>query len=515
MQLAVLAAVYFALAKASLALAIPPGYATAVWPPAGVALAALWLGGLRLWPGVWLGAAAASFTIEGSLIAALALATGSTLEALAGAWLVRRLLADRRGPFSQPRYVVRLFLATLAAAAIAATGGVAELAASGRLASGAALANWITWWLGDAMGMMIVAPLIVVWTRPGRVTWTPARIAEGVVLVTALALVATEIFSGQLFGANSAPLPYLLLPFVIWAAIRFGGREAVTACAAISAIAIAATVAGRGPFAGRDLNVSLLMQQSFVATLVATGLVLAGLMRQLNRLVETKRRAQEEIEHMVHLAAHDLQEPIRTVLNFSELLRERYAGRLGGEGEEYLRFIGGGAAYGKQLIDDLLELIEAGRRRLELERTSSEAVLAAALASLRGAIDESRASVTSGALPEVRADRRMLQSVFQNLVGNTIRYRSQEPPRVRVSAQLDGAAWVFSVRDNGVGIDPRHHQEIFGMFKRAGGQAAGDAPGTGAGLALCRRVVERHGGRIWVESAGGGGSTFHFSLPLS
>jgi signal transduction histidine kinase len=513
LRVAMLAAVYFALARLSLAFAIPPGYATALWPPAGIALAALWLGGLRLWPGVWIGAAAANYTIEASAAAALVIGTGNALEALAGGWLAGRLLADRRGPFSQPRYVMRFFGVALAASTLAASVGVGELALSGGLPSGSALANWVTWWLGDATGMMIVTPLIVAWTRPGRVAWSARRAVECAALFCALAITAAEVFTGWLFGSNSLPLTYLLLPFVMWAAVRFGGREAVTACALVSAIALGATFAGSGPFAGHGVNASLLLQQAFVATLVATGLVLSGLMRQISRLAETERRAHEEMEHMVHLAAHDLQEPIRTVVNFTDLLQLRYAERLGAEGLEYLRFIAGGAMRGRQMIDEVLQLLEAGRRPLVLERTSSAAALAAALQGLKGAIESNAASVACGPLPDVHADARMLQSVFQNLVGNAIRYRDEAPPRVGVSAERTGGHWTFSVRDNGIGVDPRQHQEIFGMFKRRARLTFPDISGTGSGLALCKRIIERHGGRIWVESPHSGGSIFHFSLP--
>jgi len=511
-QLAVLAAVYFVLAKASLFFAIPPGYASAIWPAAGLALAALWMGGLRLWPGVFIGAAAGYYAVEGSLATALAIGLGDALEALAGGWLARRFLADRRGPFSQPRYVMRFFGVALAASPIAATLGVAQLASTGNVAPGTVLANWLTWWLGDATGMMIFTALIVAWSRPGRVTWTPAKIAEGLALLVALVLCATEVFTGRTFGPHSESLGFVVLPFIIWAAIRFGGREAVTMCVVVGIVALAATANGTGPFAPYGLYASLLLQQAFVATLVAIGLVLAGLMRQLNRLAETKRRAHAEMEHMIHLAAHDLQEPIRTVINFSDLLSRRYADQLGAEGLEYLRFITGGATQSRLLIGELLELLEAGRRRLVLEKTGAEDVLDAALQSLKGAVEESGATVSVSALPQVRADRRLLQSVFQNLLGNAIRYRSQAAPRVKVSAELQGKAWVFSVRDNGIGIDPRFQAEIFDAFRRLGPRGADDG-GAGLGLALCKKVIERHGGRIWLESPPSGGSIFHFSLP--
>jgi signal transduction histidine kinase len=511
--LAVLAVVYFGAAKASLVLAIPPGYATAVWPPAGIALVFLWRGGLRLWPGVLVGAAAANYTIAHSLPAALAIGLGNSLEAVAGAWLAQRLLADARGPFSQPLYTLRFFLLCLGAALIAATVGIASLMALDQTED--FVSQWGTWWLGDATGMMVVAPLLVAWIRPGRVVWTPPKMAEGAIMLGLLALVSTEIFFGWAFGAHGTPLSYLLVPFIIWAAIRFAAREAFTLCALVSLMALVATVTGSGPFAGRSLNESLILQQIFVSTLVATGMVLAALMRNLRRASETMRLAREEMEHMVHLAAHDLQEPLRTVESFSDLLRLKYHDRLDAEAQELIRFITGGAERARQLIEDLLAVSEAGRRPLALEEVDSNAALAAALSSMKGSLEASGARVHHDGLPVVRADRRMLESLFQNLVGNAVKHRGERPPRIDVSAHREPRAWQFSVRDNGPGIDPRHHERIFQMFERLGGEGvSGSNMGSGAGLTLCSTIVSRHGGRIWVESAASQGAVFHFTLPI-
>ena len=510
LQAVLLGVVYFAVAKAALLLAIPPGYATAIWPPAGIALVALWRGGLRLWPGVFLGAAAANYTVGGVLVSSLCIGAGNALEALVGAWLAQRLLADPRGPFSQPHYTMRFFGIGLGSALVAATLGTLSLGVTGAVAQGAWMAHWGTWWLGDATGMMVVAPLIVAWLRPGRVVWTPPRIAEGAIMLVAMTLVAGEIFFGWLFEAHSMPLTYLLVPFIIWAAIRFAAREALTLCAVLTGIALVATVTGEGPFAGRTLNESLILQQVYVSTLVATGLVLAALMRSLRRANETMRLAREEMEHMVHLAAHDLQEPLRTVESFSDLLQLRFRDRLDAEGREFLRFITGGAARARQLIEDLVSVAEAGRRPLEIEPVDSEGALSAALSSLRGAIDAAGARVSHAQLPVVRADRRMLESLFQNLVGNAVKHSGGRAPRIDVSAQREGAAWQFCVRDNGPGIDPRHHEKIFRMFERLDRAN----PGSGAGLTLCSTIVTRHGGRIWVESAASQGAAFHFTLPV-
>lgn len=511
LQVAVLGAVYFAAAKASLALAIPPGYASAVWPAAGLALVFLWRGGLGLWPGVFVGALAANYGVAGAFLPAVCIAVGNSLEALLGAWLAQRLLADPRGPFSQPLYTLRFFAIALGSALVAATLGTGSLYLLGLIERPIAVSHWATWWLGDATGMMVVAPLIVAWLRPGRVVWTAGKTVEGAVMLVATTLAASEIFFGWLFDAQSMPLAYLLLPFVVWAAIRFAAREALTLCALVSGMALVATMTGSGPFAGRALNESLIFQQVFVSTLVATGLVLAALMRSLRRANETLRLANSEMEQMMHLAAHDLQEPLRTVESFSDLLQLRYADRLDADGQEFLRFITGGAARARQLIEDLLAVAEAGRRPLQIEEVDTGAALAAALSSLKGSLEANGARVLHRDLPRVRADRRMLESLFQNLVGNAVKHRADRPPRIEVSARRESRAWQFSVRDNGPGIDPKHHERVFRMFERLSGRAT---PGSGAGLTLCATIVNRHGGRIWVESAASHGSTFHFTLPV-
>ena len=481
-----------------------------MWPPAGIAFAALWLAGPRLWLGVWLGAAAVNYSIALSLPAALAIATGNALEGLAAAWLAQKYLTDKRGPFAEPANVFRFFAIALGASVIAATTGTVtlELIESIR---GAVLANWLTWWLGDATGIVILCPLIVILASGRKTAWTPARLAELAALIVLLVATTVEVFTGWLLGLGSPPVTFVLMTFVIWSAVRFGEASTLSLCGLIALIAIAATVSGRGPFAGRELNQSLLLQQIFVSTLVAAGLILAARARQLQRLSETLRRANVEMEEMMHLAAHDLQEPLRTVINSADLLQFKHRSSLNADAQELLGFIVSGAARGRQLIQDLLEVAEAGARPLSPERFASGEALDGALRSLGGALSSAGAEVSRDMLPEVRADRRMLQCVFENLVGNALRYRSQAPPRIEVSARQQGRVWIFSVCDNGIGIEPRHRERVFLMFERLGQH---DAPGMGSGLTLCKKIVQRHGGRIWIDSGSTGGTSVHFSLPL-
>jgi two-component system, sensor histidine kinase and response regulator len=219
------------------------------------------------------------------------------------------------------------------------------------------------------------------------------------------------------------------------------------------------------------------------------------------------------MEQFVDVAAHDLQEPLRNILNFCDLLRVKHGERLRGEGGEYLGYVMQSAARMERVIDDLLRIAHAGRGKLHATATDADAVLSAALENLRTATAAAQAVVTHDMLPIVRADARMLESVFQNLVGNAIKFRGPEAPRVHVSARRDGGEWRFSVQDNGIGIDPAYFGTIFEMFERLDRKA--DSDSTGVGLAICRRIVERHGGRLWVESARTEGSTFHFTLPVT
>jgi PAS domain S-box-containing protein len=222
-------------------------------------------------------------------------------------------------------------------------------------------------------------------------------------------------------------------------------------------------------------------------------------------------RSNAELQQFAFIASHDLQEPLRAVSNFTGLLSLRYAGKLDADADEYIKFAAEGAKRAQVLILDLLAFSRAGSRGGALSPVDCEAVMGDTLSNLSSAIEESGGQVTHDPLPVVEGNRTQLGQVFQNLVGNALKFRGSEAPRVHVSAHRLGSAWQFSVRDNGIGIDPRHVGKIFQLFQRLHTRA--EYPGTGIGLAVVKKVVERQGGRIWVESALGRGSTFHFTIP--
>src|SRR5580704_10924867 len=227
--------------------------------------------------------------------------------------------------------------------------------------------------------------------------------------------------------------------------------------------------------------------------------------------VDELARSNEELGQFAYIASHDLQEPLRMVASYTQLLSRRYKGKLDANADEFIAFAVDGSNRMQQLIQDLLAYSRVGTKGSELLDTSSEKALGQALENLRGAIRESGALVTHDPLPTVLADRSQLAQLFQNLVGNAIKYQEGGTPQVHVSAARNGGKkWEFSVRDNGLGIDPQYFERIFGMFQRL--HKREEFAGTGIGLAICKKIVERHGGSISVESRPGQGSTFRFAL---
>lgn len=234
---------------------------------------------------------------------------------------------------------------------------------------------------------------------------------------------------------------------------------------------------------------------------------------ELHQVMDELKRSNTELEQFAYVASHDLQEPLRMVSSFTQLLARRYQDKLDAEANEFIAFAIDGANRMQRLINDLLAYSRVSTRGQPLAATDCNAVLGQVRVNLSAAIAESQALVTNDDLPIVYADEGQLVQLFQNLIGNAIKFRKPgELPRVHVSAQRAEKEWVLGVCDEGIGIDPQYHERIFVIFQRL--LSREEYPGTGIGLAICKRIVERHGGRIWVESELGKGATFYFTLPL-
>jgi PAS domain S-box-containing protein len=231
---------------------------------------------------------------------------------------------------------------------------------------------------------------------------------------------------------------------------------------------------------------------------------------ELARRTAELARSNAELEQFAYVASHDLQEPLRMVASYTQLLARRYKGKLGPDADDFIAFAVDGAARMSQLINDLLAYSRVGSRKGEFRPTSADAALASALTNVRVAIKDSAAVIHHAPLPTVYADPVQLVQVFQNLLGNAMKFRNGAPPEIGVACEETPEEWCFSVRDNGIGIDPKYADRIFQVFQRLHNKE--EYPGTGIGLATCKKIAERHGGRIWVVSQPGQGAAFHFTI---
>jgi light-regulated signal transduction histidine kinase (bacteriophytochrome) len=229
------------------------------------------------------------------------------------------------------------------------------------------------------------------------------------------------------------------------------------------------------------------------------------------RLIAEQKRHHEEFRQFAYAVSHDLREPIRMIVSYTQLLDRRYQGQLDGDGVDFMHYILEATQRMDRLLGDLLTYSHQFRSLDQpLEEVGPEGALQGAILMLDAVVRESGATITNDPLPSVQFDFAQLTQLFRQLLSNSMCFRSAEPPKVHVSAHDIGSAIQFSFRDNGIGIEPRYHEQIFGVFKRLHGR---EFPGTGIGLAICKRIVEQRGGRIWVESQLGQGATFHFTVP--
>lgn len=303
-----LAVVYFGAAKVGLRLAFVHPSATAVWAPTGIALAAFLIFGFRVWPGAFLGAFFANLTTAGSVLTSIGIATGNTLEGLAGCYLIMRFARGQRA-FERAQDIIKFaFLAGMVSTTVSATVGVTSLSLGGFADWARYGSIWRTWWLGDGVGAVLVTPLVLLWRENPRLNWTREQIIELALLFFGLFLTAWIVFGGPFHSeVKNYPLEYLCIPFLIWAAFRFGRRKAATATCVLAGIAIWGTLQGFGPFSREGLNTSLLLVQSFVGIVAVTSLALAA-------EVTDRKRADERVQQLV------VTDPLTGLANYRRLI---------------------------------------------------------------------------------------------------------------------------------------------------------------------------------------------------
>ncbi len=232
---------------------------------------------------------------------------------------------------------------------------------------------------------------------------------------------------------------------------------------------------------------------------------------ELAKKVKELARSNQDLEQFAYVASHDLQEPLRMVAAYTQLLAEKYKGKLDEQADKYIHYAVDGATRMQTLVQDLLAFSRSGRDGTEMSATDTKDVVQQALLNLEAAIQDSKTQINVGDLPTVHANAGQLRQVFQNFIGNALKFRKAEPPVVQILAQREGPEWIFSVADNGIGISSDFLNDVFVIFHRL--HTRDEYPGNGIGLAICKRIIERHGGRVWVESEKGVGTTFKFALP--
>lgn len=519
------AAVYFAAGKAGLALAEVHPSATAIWPPTGIALAALLVFGYRVWPGILVGAFLVNVTTAGTPVTSAAIAVGNTLEGLAGAWLIQRFAGGARAYASAPGVFKAAILGGFVATSLSATVGVVTLVVSG-LAIADAPRVWLTWWLGDAGGALVVAPALVLWLRGPRPAWSAARAVEGFVVIVALVGAAGVAFAGLApVGLRNAPFAFLFLPPLLWAAYRFGPWGASTSTLLIAAIAIPGTLAGFGTFALLTAYESLLFLQLFIAVLSVSALALGAEAEDRRATADALARARDGLDLQVRertaalrsfhfMISHDLKEPVRAIDAYLTAAQEdtlpdiaRQDVRRAQEANQRLL----------AMLSGLRELSrvpglggeEAGPVRIEETIRSPECV-----ARYRDFFDrrEARLEVTVEAgAPAALASLSMVSQVLGNLLVNAVKHNGKTSPRVRVRVLAAPESRVeVVVEDDGPGFSARELERL-----AARGMPTSLVEG-GVGLVIVRRLVEALGGTLRVaRSADLGGASVHVLLPAA
>ncbi len=528
--LAALFGLYVVAGKLGLSLAFVHASASPVWPPTGIALAALLTLGYRVWPAIFAGAFVVNATTMGSVATSLGIATGNTLEGVLGAYLVNRYANGAR-VFDHSQDVFKFAgFAALLSTLVSATVGVGSLALGGFAAWADTDEIFFTWWLGDASGALIFAPLMVLWLRDWRGDPSRGRVLEAAALWLTTTFIGLAVFGEGLtrFGLMTLPLTFLCTPPLVWAAVRFRQLEAAMLVTVLSGIAIWETLRGFGPFASATANEALLLLQLFMGT-VSVMVISAG------ALVEDRRREEREREDLLMRAqgaraeaeaanrakdeflamlGHELRNPLAAIISAVSVLD-----RIGQQDEVAMRARGAirhQITHLGRLVDDLLDIAHV---------TSGDIVLACEPLNLATSVQRSVSNLASTGRLErhvidvraepvwANADPTRLNQIVANLLTNAIKYTSPGGTiRVRVGGEEEQA--IVGVADTGIGIPPSLLPHMFDLPVQGDRRLDRAQAGLGVGLTLVRRLVEVHGGRVEVFSEGPGrGSEFVVRLP--
>ncbi len=496
-----------------------------MWPPAGIAVAALLVLGYRAWPAIFIGAFFVNLTTAGSLGTSLCIATGNSLEALCGAWLVNRFAGGTR-VFDRAQDVFKFLLIAAVSTAVSPTIGVTSLAAGGFASWGNYQAVWLTWWLGDITGYLVVAPLVLLWwTRP---RWEEdfARTLEAGLLLALLVALGETVFGGWIPGfTETYPLAFVCGPVILWTAFRFTQRETITGVVVLSAIALSGTLHGRGLSHSGPTNQSLLLIQAWAGVLTLTSMTLAAAMAERRRAEAALEQQKAAVElanqtkdNFLAMLSHELRTPLTPAMALLDLLemepdREE-------ESRQSLRIIRRNLELEGRLIDDLLDLTRIARGKLQLKLTPIDAheAIRQVVEICRSEIDAKtlRLELKLGAeASQVAADPAKFQQIIWNLLKNAIKFTPDNGEITIVSANDEPARLVITVRDTGIGIEPEQIARVFNAFEQGDESFQRRHGGLGLGLAISKSIADGHGALLEAMSDGRDrGATFRLTISV-
>lgn len=522
-KLALVAIAYALLAKEVLGFFSANGIISIVWPPSGLALAALLLGGKKYWPGVFAGALIGNLMAGSPFVVSLPIAVGNTLEAFACL-----LLLNCRGSFdpafNKSSDYWQLVISGALGACVSAVIGCITLRLAGVIDWSALPHNLLTWWRGDFLGIILMTPLFMTWRRWPCEWFARTNVVETIVFFTLAFLFGQVVFLDWFHDSvGQVARGYWMFLFVAWGAVRFERHGALLVIGMVTMQALLGAAQHTGFFGNDITNTGLSNFWFYMLVLTSVGVSLALVMAerrldetQLREKSEALQRSNADLEQFAYSVSHDMRQPLRMVAGHLQLLARALADRLEQDDRDNLNFALDGAKRMDAMIVSLLEYSRVGRLTQPKELLSSREVLDESLNFLAPAIEESGGVVNiDGDWPQVFVSRDELSRLLQNLIGNALHYHQpDELPRIEVHSLVNAGVWQVKIVDHGIGIDPQQIDRLFTFFSRL--QSRARFEGTGMGLALCRRIVEHHAGRIWVESEGEGrGSTFVFEIPLT
>jgi signal transduction histidine kinase/ActR/RegA family two-component response regulator len=521
----ILTLVYFIVGKLSLELAFVHASASPVWPPAGIALAALLVLGYRTWPAIFIGAFLVNATTAGNIGTSLCIATGNTMEAVCGAWLVNHFAGGTR-IFDRAQDVFKFALAVIVSTAVSPTFGVTSLAVGGFAAWADYRAIWLTWWLGDAAGALVVAPVLILWSIGPRWRLNPKRHLEVGLLLVVLLILGEAVFGGWFpITARNYPISFICGPIVIWAAFRFSQRETATSIFTLSAIAIWGTMQGFGPFVMETENQSLLIVQTSTAVLAITALALAAGMAERRRAeaaLEQQKAAVEAAnrtkDNFLAMLSHELRTPLTPVIAALDALES--VPSQSEDSKASLAMIRRNVELESQLIDDLLDLTRIAKDKLQLKFEQIDAHEAisnvAEICRMEAKARKVRIHLNLRAGAHyVTADVTKFQQIIWNLLKNAIKFTNEDGEITISSSNPSPQVLTIIVRDTGIGIEPEIMERIFDPFEQGDRSFQRRFGGLGLGLAISKSLAQAHGGTLVAKSEGSErGSTFVLTMNI-